>query len=887
MYPLRSFVVRAFVLAIALASATRDVAVARSAAAQPATAAAAPSGAPSAATTISGSVRDGSGRPPSGARVSLAGPTAAAATTGGDGGFAFAGVRAGSYLVTIVKTGFAPIDSDVTVADGATQALAIVLEPANQTTLRQIGRISTSRTGNAGQINRTPAAIGTITSQDYALRGQTQVTNMLEELPGVELQRFDSSAPGSNVVASVRGADPAETQVLYDGHPIVSGRFGTYLLNFLNTQLIGETEIDKGPGVLATEIDGLVNGSINFRTPAIDDSFKTYVYGGYDTFDGTASAIRVSDRIGGKFGFLFGYAQSGTPGFSTQPVLSVASSNAFTSPNTAPDATVTTSIPSSQTFDNHALLGKLDYRFSNATSLSASFTDLHSYEDYTSNLTTQEKFHIVASCAPGTADTQGCANNAGLDPTLTTYTNPAFAGLIGKTIYAASTADNLYLGNTLYDDQPIYTADLRTAIGPGTLLARYYEASIKREIDDPEEAVQPVACVTPACTPDPTTFSGAYYQHENDRLHGADFSYELPVGPNTYGVTYDTHADRDTYCTGGTPATTTCGVPSVIAGIQTIGVRGALHFGTLAALDVGDYESHGTYVKSRNDPRFGLVLTPNANVAVRLSAGGAYVAPAATDQENIIPNVRHGTLYFGPNIVPETSVSYDVGTDLRTSSHSKFVFDAYLTRLFDRFDTIASRSTSGANLGSLGGASYNAITTTFNSGTALQKGLEFAYFDAPKTGLGGTAYLNFLRAFAGGSNPNPPITVGTIYGNTADGQQFPGYPFTHARAAVNYAIADGAVKPEIGATYYGALNSFNQPAFTLFDANVRARLRGGVELIVSGENLFDHDDYRTYSAYQYGTSVPALGGGTYQSNLLFAPPRSIDFALQKTFDAGR
>ncbi len=67
---------------------------------------------------------------------------------------------------------------------------------------------------SATQLNTTPAATNTSGEQTYIERGQPQVSNLLEELPGVELQRFSlGGGPGANTVAALRGEDPAETHV--------------------------------------------------------------------------------------------------------------------------------------------------------------------------------------------------------------------------------------------------------------------------------------------------------------------------------------------------------------------------------------------------------------------------------------------------------------------------------------------------------------------------------------------------------------------------------------------------------------------------------------------------------------------------------------------------
>lgn len=843
------------------------------------------------ASAISGSVRDDAGRGVGNVRISVAGATPASTTTSADGTFTFSGLAAGTYLITAERAGYATVSSTITLATAGTQKVAFTLGTADQTTLRQIGRVVTSRSNT--ELNRTPAAVNTIDQQAYIQRGAPQVSNLLEELPGVELQRFSSGGgPGANTVAALRGADPAETQILIDGHPVSGGPEGNYLLQFLNPLLLNDIEVSKGPGTLGNQINNQVNGSINFRTPSITPHLSGLVTLGYDTYNGSTDSLRVSDTIG-KFGFLVGYAQFGTPGYNTSPVLDVAA-NANAGLGVIPDATATLAIPASQTFHNHSELLKLGYNFSNSTALTLGYIGLHTYADYTSNLTTEEPFHIVASCpnaakgapsGPGTG--MGCSRNSFSG--LTSFTNPSLLGLVGQTVYASSTDDNLYLGNFENDNEPFFTADLRTTLGPGSFLGRYYAASIARNIDGPAQVHQPYQCDDPTCSAavigTNMDFQKAYFQTQSDYLHGADFEYAIPVGPNTYTASYDTHGDRTSSCSGGSANPSNCSVPSVLQTSQTIGVRSDLHFGRQVGVQAASYFSHTTFVGSRADPRIGVTFEPNANVVVRAAAGSSFVAPSAQTAYDVIPHVDRKTLYTGPAIRPETAVSYDLGSDVRTGTDSKLALDIYATRLFNRFNTVSITSADGGTIGTLGGLPYNKISTTGNQATALQKGIELTYTKAPRFGFGTIDYFNFLRAFAGGSdtaldaNGNPIVgAIGTIYGNVADGTQFNGYPYSHGRAELNYTTRS-SVRSAVGASYYGAINSFNEPGFVSFDANVQALLKGDLQLNLSVANIFNHDAYRTFGVYNYGTALPALGGGVSNSTLFFAPPRLFTVQL--------
>ncbi len=838
---------------------------------------------PSPNATISVAVRDAGGKPIPGVNLRLTGSATATATTTEAGTSTFGNLAGGTYLVTASKTGFANIDVTITVEAGGTQTATFTLEPVSQTTLRQIGRVVTSRANGATQLNTTPAAVSTISQQTYVDRGQDQVANLLEELPGVELQRFSSGGgPGANTVAALRGADSSETQTLIDGHPVSGGPQGNYLIQFLNPLLLSDIEVSKGPGAFGNEIDNQVNGTINYRTPSITKSFTATGTLGYDTYNGSTDSLVASDTIG-KFGFLVGYAQFGTPGYNTSPVLSVVSDGSSIGPGHIPTATATTSIPATQSFENHSDLFKLGYTFSNSTAVTLGFLDLNTYVDYTGNLTTEEPFTIIAGpCAV-------CGTN-NFYSGLPTYTAPSLGGLVGKTVFASSTQDNLYLGNYEYDNEPFFTGDLRTTFGPGSFLARYYAASISRDISDPEEAFQPVQCDDPTCNfsviANNGDLSGAFFQTQSDYLHGADFEYQIPVAANTYTVAYDSHGDRTTSCSGGEANPSGCSVPSVLQTSNTFSARGNFRVGSRLGIDFANYFSHTTFVGARYDPRLGITFQPNANAVIRIAAGSSFVAPSAEIAYDVIPHVNRKTFYEGASFAPETSTSLDLGSDIRTGSDSKLVIDGYATRLFNRFTSISTQVS-----GTYGGSPYTSLQVTGNQASALEKGIELTFVKAPRYGFGTTEYLNFLRAYAGGSDTatmtaaGVPIQINaagsTIYGTEADGQQFAGYPFTHGRAEVNYTTRNG-VRAAFGTSYYGSLNSFNEPGFALFDANVGAPLRAGLTFRASVENIFNHDDYRTFGEYNYGVSLPALGGGTSGNTLYFAPPREFTVSIERS-----
>ncbi len=845
-----------------------------------------------AAPALSGIVSSERG-PITSAVVKIVGPITRTYTTAPDGAFRFDPLPAGTYRLTVSAQGFeAPPPTSITIVAGTPQTLTVTLSTATLSSLRTIGSVTAKGRGTV-TINRSGAAESTLTTEDFLERGDAQVQNELEELPGVELTRASSGgAPGANTDIAIRGGAPYETQTLIDGHPVTGGRFGTYLVQFLNPLVLGDVEIDKGPGVLGNTIANAIGGTANFRTPSITTTLTGRATAGYDSFNGSTYSARISDTIlNGKLGFLAAYGFNGTPGYFTGNILSVDANDANSKLGAAPPlATVITSIPASETYQNRSEVFKLAANFSSTTSLTLGSIGEQTFVDYTATLDTVEPF-TIAPCV-GESSSATCVG-------ASDYNNPNYNGLVGQTVLASSTSDNLYLGNFEIDNEPIFTADLRTKFGPGAFLGRFYTGAISRNIDDPEEAQQLTSCPQPSCS-SPTRDS-PFYQAEVDHLHGVDAEYSLPIGRNGADlaqVSYDQHGDQALYCSGSSAefALSKCSINNLLLTSRTYSIRGFADVAPDVHAAFGNYFSDTTFVGSRYDPRATLVWTPQPKTAIRFSVGTAYVAPPVDfvapvpgDTKAVVNNI----LYVSDALKPETSAGVNLGADFGIRDDSKITLDLYRTALTNRFETITVRP--GPSLpsydpfGFYNGMPFKSIDETYNASDATEEGIELTYVRKPKVGLGGSAELDLSRAF----NYNTAIPsfgttasatgaqTGTVGGdgNELPGYQIPGYPYSHGRAELTYREPNTNLYG-FAATVYGANNSFGEPGFTVFDARMNLALKYGLRLNVSLSNVFDHDDNRTLGEYGYGYLPP---GETTPYSLFFYPPRRLNLQLEFPF----
>ena len=805
-----------------------------------------------------------------------------------DGTFTISALPDGAYQVSIARSGYQTVRSTgVTIVAGNQQVLAVTLVAESLTSLRTIGNVTTTSGRSSPALNTSASSQVTITSQQFTDRGQTQVVNMLEEQPGVEITRVDSGSLGSNANIALRGANPYETQVLIDGHPVNGGSQGKYLIQFLNPLILGDVEIDKGPGAFGNTVQNAVGGSVNFRTPTITTRPTGAFLTGYDTFYGSTLGARYSDTIG-KVGFLVAYAETGTPGYyANQRLFSVTSQgNNVPAPGGTLPATINTAILTSQTYNNRSELLKLAYNFSPSTTLTAGYYGSQSIVDYTGTLTTAEPFTIVAACPT-------CGSGSG------TFTNPVFAGFVGQTVLGANTEDGLFQGNSETDNEPIFSLDLRTSIGRGTLLARYYAGAIDRLITDPQEPTQITGCTNAACFP-PTVDGLNFNENETDKLHGGDFEYNVPIGVSSLTLSYDAHGDRSTFCENNatTPFPLTCTSNGLLISSNTFSVRGYIPLSSKLMLGFANYFSSTTFVGNRYDPKLSLVYRPGRNQSLRLSAGTAYVAPFSGFVAPIAGSTGsltgavliNGKLDVIDNLKPETSFSVDLGGDFATGRDSKFTVDLYNTILNNRFSTDTVTFTGGVT-GTFNGLPITSISELFNLSDSHEQGIELGFIKAPRVGFGGTVGFELNRSYDFNTTQNPLLAnvsvaaaqTGSFNGLnlTKDGIQIPGYAYTKGRGELNYQFANTA-RVAVGMTYYGDNNSFGQTAFELFDANLGVPLKNKFRLQLSGINLFNHDDGRYLSEFRGGEYTPIAANPanpTNPVNLNFAPPRQVTLQL--------
>jgi outer membrane receptor protein involved in Fe transport len=887
--------------------------------------------------TISGKVLDDAGKPVSGARIGISGPTSTQTTTQSDGTYNVV-LPPGLYSVTISAAGFRSTEQDgVTVLSGESATLTTTLLPASLTTIASVS------VGGATSVADSAAALTQMTAATIRSQGQDQIVNILDQIPGVEIQRAGggSNEPGANTAISIRGAQPYESQVLIDGHPvdtIGNGAFG-FNATFTNAILLSGIEVSKGPGNMPNTVVDAVGGTLNLKTAPITPTLSTDLMTQYDSFGGWTYGVRVSDTIG-KIGLLVAVARETTPGYMspqnifgfgrasffspyTSPTFPLTGNNQVYPPGTSYTGVLNYAYPATSDFSNDGQLFKLAYNFSPVTSLELSSNSTQTWLDETGNNVGYVDAKIVPCITNGLADGSAPAGPtcaAGTNVYDENYTATPYLGYVGKTVPI-----NLYAGypNTYeIDREPIFTAAFRTVIGPGTFLARAYGGSITRDIIQNPAPAAIGPCYSPACpwvgsSPALSTDAGnnyaddngyagePYYELTTDTLHGLDAQYSLPLGDRgNITLGFDTHSDSfnytEAYSSGwywygsGTMADPYggCGYPGQTAAqIYSCAYTIAYHPQPQILVRSTTENLRGTYEIApnlqlalggyvSNTTFVGSRFDPRGGLTWRPNSNFSLRASAGSAFVTPYQGVINTTTYLGSHktLYPATQFTAETSTGYDVGGDYKYSRDSIVSADFYS-TTIFNRyalyqCVTAACMGTFNGSPYTSEVIPTSQGQTANRGIELTLLHQPKFGFGYQAEVDMLRDY---SYDQAPVTSGGslfLGPLPANGVQIPGYPYNKMRGNIWYTFQDGK-SIRFGSTTYGANNAYGQPGFTVFDASINLPVRG-VNFSIGATNVFNKDNGMAGGLYFGGYTYQGLGAsGIGPTNYEWAQPRTV------------
>jgi len=915
--------------------------------------------------TFTGNAVDETGAPVVDATVDLHGAQNYTATTDSKGSFSLTGVAPGLYVVSVHKPGYqTATQSDFAVFAGENETLNVSMHTQTFTSLRTIASV---RSTGRGTFNTTPAAVDVVTSATFVDQAQPQVGRILNQIPGVQntlpTTSANGSVPGAITVPNIRGALSFETASLIDGHPLAVGDYGDYVTTFLNSFLFSQVEVVKGPGAASPQTNYAIGGTVNFRTkdPTLTPTPDYTV--GIDSRGGSYYNLGFSDTVG-NLGFVFDIA-----GINEQPALhgynsyfNIGQGNGtFINGKAVGYTDNLGAIPgtNSSVYNQYSLVAccytfdgaynstnellKVRYKFSGATTATASYLGGQTYADQNAN--TSEM--IPSTFVPGGSYTGG---------TLA----PGASLLIPNSVYP-NTAQEI-------NNEPIFQAEVRTLLGEDTILARYYHASIDRLIyeGNPNPTTPITMNLAVSGVANGTSFGGQtipvqfydwYNQFEEDRLSGISFEYDHAYGDgNDLTFSGDQNQAASTAGSIGVKSKTmgTLNAPSVSnpqgtsQQFTTFLLRNTYNFspkvvGTVALYDnryqntfpyscgaSGSCAINGsnalftTNDTSHFDERFALEFRPSPTVAIRASAGSAIAPPYLSLLSKVTTaptSCSTGCLFNqnNPNLVPETAFGYDLGADIRLPQNlGVFSIDGYLTDLYNHF--LAEEYTAGT-CGATAGFTCPAntaglpifVSLNTNVNNARFEGIEVAWRKAVSEGLGWNASAAVQHAYAynlpanfycqglaantpcipANYNVNLPIIAGQNFtGNAANNAgSLSGYggfsntaiPYLQGDASINYTTKSG-IYGELGETLYGKNNGFNLPPFGIGYVTVRAPITKTISLQVSGDNIFNAwtGDFPIVGG---GIAYPLANGGAGATIANTVGPATWRFQLTKRLGA--
>jgi len=435
--------------------------------------------------TLAGRVTNSRGDGLAAAVVTVAGgSTTLTATTIGDGSFSLA-VPPGVYSVVVNRGGYQTSQTDdVAVVAGSTVRLAIPLGESSTQSLRTIGRVSTST--NRNPINVNVAAVSTLSSATIAERVPTNLNDVATELPGVSIARTTGAT--ANTFFETRGFY-IQQKVNIDGHPVASGQFGNWNTNYATPFLFGQIEVLKGAGLNGPTAGESAIGTINLRTRDFTDKNTVEATTGFDSYRGSYLHLFGSaNLLNGKLSVLAAHSSTGYngpwDGVFTNRIGSTAGVPVGTYQVPSPSGLVQFQGDLSNKYGLEGELAKIRYRLSQSTSVTFEYLGLQgqyfpqggAYSSYVGHVN-------IANCFTG-----GAAQFTPAGCNVTSTYNPPYAqSLAGTQAEGYQWFPNSYVQN----NEPQFSAELRTSFKNDTILLRPYTAEINRFINGQYEVLYP------------------------------------------------------------------------------------------------------------------------------------------------------------------------------------------------------------------------------------------------------------------------------------------------------------------------------------------------------------------------------------------------------------
>jgi hypothetical protein len=308
---------------------------------------------------------------------------------------------------------------------------------------------------------------------------------------------------------------------------------------------------------------------------------------------------------------------------------------------------------------------------------------------------------------------------------------------------------------------------------------------------------------------------------------------------------------------------------------------------------------------SHFDPHFGLLFRPTRDLAFRFSGGSSITIPYASLVSGFATYAQGSasTTVSSPNaqLLPEELVSLDGGLDYRTPDGTVVSADLYNTVIhnpwvFTKVQICNSNITCAVALAGLEPTNAGFTSQTLNGAEQYAQGFEISISKLPAIGFGYRVNTSFERNYylhmpASFFSSPQSFFNGSQFASTGSGST--SVPYSKAYAEIQYASANKGLL-RFGADYEGPNNSYNAPAFWIFDAG--ARINTGWHDVLLGatvENLFNTNFNALlargveFQGVQAVAATAAPNGYSYSfapsTGLVSPGPITFRFTLTKQF----
>jgi hypothetical protein len=336
--------------------------------------------------------------------------------------------------------------------------------------------------------------------------------------------------------------------------------------------------------------------------------------------------------------------------------------------------------------------------------------------------------------------------------------------------------------------------------------------------------------------------------------------------------------------------------PAVVAALLASGRTGAAPISLIGSQNSA----------SHFDPHFGLVYRPTRDLVFRFTGGSSMTIPYASLVSGFTNYALGATsiTVSAPNfgLRPEELVSLDLGSDYRTPDGSVLSGDIYNIVVHNpwistKVQICNDAASCAVALPGLPATTAGYTSQTLNGAEQYAQGVEFSLTREPALGFGYRVNSSFERNYYL-HTPAAFFTAPQVFFNgnqfVSTGSGNTSVPYAKGYAEIQYASANkGLIR--FGADYEGNNNSYNAPAFWIFDAG--ARVNTGFHDVLAGatvENLFNTNFNSLlgrgleYQGLAPIAATTAPGGytysrGTFNTALVSPGPITFRFTLTKQF----